>query len=83
MLFSRGYKKDPITPAQVSLIEDIEETLDVEYDWKHADKWSAHEFISKYKKAFDIRCERNYLSLHGSCRDFDDDPSYYLEYNEV
>ena len=59
MKFGRGYNdvnkelnSQPITRAQQDLIEDIEELLEVEYDWENANKFTASEFIRKYKKHY-------------------------------
>lgn len=59
MKFGRGYNdvnkelnSQPITRAQQDLIENIEELLEVEYDWKNASKFTVSEFIRKYKKHY-------------------------------
>lgn len=59
MKFNRGYNavhkelsSQPITRAQQDLIEDIEELLEVEYDWENANKFTASEFIRKYKSSY-------------------------------
>lgn len=59
MKFGRGYNdvnkelnSQPITRAQQDLIEDIEELLEVDYDWENANKFTASEFIRKYKKHY-------------------------------
>lgn len=61
MKFGRGYddvnkelNSQPITRAQQDLIEDIEELLEVKYDWRNANKFTASEFIRKYKKHYSV-----------------------------
>ena len=59
MKFGRGYNdvnkelsSQPITRAQQDLIESIEDLLEVDYDWENANKFTASEFIRKYKKHY-------------------------------
>lgn len=77
MKFGRGYNdvnkelnSQPITRAQQDLIEDIEELLEVEYDWENANKFTASEFIRKYKSSYDeevkLRSERWAALKYGS-----------------
>lgn len=73
--------REPVTPAQVSLIEDMEELLHIEFDWSTATKASASEFISKYKKRFDSKVFAIRQGLHHCV--YDDSDEGYLEYSEV
>lgn len=77
MKFNRGYNavhkelsSQPITRAQQDLIEDIEELLEVEYDWENANKFTASEFIRKYNSSYNeevkLRSERWATLKHGS-----------------
>lgn len=70
--------REPVTPAQVSLIEDMEELLHIEFDWSTATKASASEFISKYKKRFDSKV----FAIRQGLYQYEDEESY-LEYSEV